>query len=411
MSKTWQVFKYELINTFSRRSFILTLFLVPLIPAVVIGILSQIGTQKTAEVTQFFTPDKSAILAEGYIDQAHLINDIPPWIEADQLLAFPSELEAQKALQNNQISGYYLIPPDYIDTGEVHNYRKDINPITGFGMSDMFDSVIQFNLLEGDLNLYQQVENPITFQYESTSPQAQPVQEFNTTSFFISYAVAMVFYILVISTSSLMLNNITKEKENRVIEILMSSLDMIKLFTGKILALGLTGVIMLIVWVGSGLFILRIGGTVLNIPASMQLPASLLLWAIVFFLLGFGMYGSLMSGIGAMVSNLREASQATMVVIIPILIPLVMINVLINDPNGTFSIILSLFPLTAPVAMITRISTGLVPIWQPLLSALFLLGSVTLIIRSVAKLFRTQTMLAGQKFSAAVFVKALFIKA
>jgi len=127
-------------------------------------------------------------------------------------------------------------------------------------------------------------------------------------------------------------------------------------------------------------------------------------------ILGYGMYGSLMAGIGAMVPNLREASQASSVVIIPAIIPMLMIGSTINNPNGVLAIVISIFPLTAPVAMITRLATGIIPIWQPILVAFLLLGTVILVIRSVAGLFRSQILLTGQKFNIIIFLKALLGK-
>ena len=166
----------------------------------------------------------------------------------------------------------------------------------------------------------------------------------------------------------------------------------------------------MVVWFGSGFIIMRLGGTTLNIPANLQLPPSLLLWSILFFLLGYGMYGGLMAGIGAIVPNLREASQASYVIIIPVIIPMLMIGSTINDPNGMLATAISIFPLTAPVAMITRLSTGIIPLWQPILAAFLLLGTVILVIRSVAGLFRSQILLTGQKFNIIIFFRALLGK-
>jgi ABC-2 type transport system permease protein len=126
------------------------------------------------------------------------------------------------------------------------------------------------------------------------------------------------------------------------------------------------------------------------------LPPSFLFWGAVFFLLGYGLYASLMAGVGALVPNLREASQATFVVILPLLIPLVMISVLIEDPNGALALGLSLFPLTSPVVMMTRLSAAQVPLPQLLLSAALLAVTAALVVRTIADMFRTQTLLAGQ---------------
>jgi len=111
------------------------------------------------------------------------------------------------------------------------------------------------------------------------------------------------------------------------------------------------------------------------------------------------------------VPNLREASQATFLVIMPLIIPMFFINTLIGQPNGTLSLILSFFPLTSPVAMITRLAATSVPFWQPLLAAMLQALTAYIIVRSVAGMFRAQHLLTGQAFNYKLFLKALAGKA
>jgi len=408
MNKTWVVFKNDLVNTIARPSFLLILILLPLIPAIIVGVVGTLGEdQKTQLVQDVFNPNANEAIPEGYVDEAAIIQTLPTWLYDNVFVNINSEEEARDEMLNGNISGYYLIPSDYLTSGEVKYVRSDFNPLEGSDQSEIMEQVIRFNLLEGEGEYYQKYQNPANFQYINLQPQVEIRDQDNALPFFLPYGVTMLFYAVMLSSASFLLSNITKEKENRVIEILMASLKPIQLFTGKILSRGLAGLIQIIVWFGSGLLILRLGGTTLNIPSNMSLPPSLFFWSILFFLLGFGLFGSLMAGIGAMVPNLREASQATFIVIVPIIIPLVMISATINDPNGMVATILSLIPFTAPVAMMTRLAAGNIPLWQPILSAILLFGTVILIIRSVAKLFQTQTLMTGQKFNTGLFIKAL----
>ncbi len=95
---------------------------------------------------------------------------------------------------------------------------------------------------------------------------------------------------------------------------------------------------------------------------------------------------------------------------LPLIFVLMNIYQLIDKPHGgAFSVILSLFPLTSPVAMMTRISIGQVPLWQILLSIVILILFVILVIRAVANLFSSQTLLSGDKFNVQTFLKTLFV--
>lgn len=187
----------------------------------------------------------------------------------------------------------------------------------------------------------------------------------------------------------------------------MASVSPRQLLLGKITGLALVGLGQTILWAGTALALLRLSGRTLSLPASFQLPLSFMVWAVVFFLLGYAIYASLMAGIGALVPNLREASQATFVVIIPLIIPLMMITPIIHDSNGGIATGLSLFPLTAPVVMMTRLSAGDVPFWQPLLAAGLLLLTAFIILRMVTNLFRAQTLLSGQPFTLGRFFRSM----
>jgi ABC-2 type transport system permease protein len=178
--------------------------------------------------------------------------------------------------------------------------------------------------------------------------------------------------------------------------------------TGKIIGLGLAGLLQTLVWETAGLGLLRLSGQLFQLPASFQLPVSILAWGVLFFILGYAVYASLMAGVGALVPNMREASQMTLIIALPLFVPLIMISLLSDQPNGVAAVIISLFPLTAPVAMMSRLAATDVPLWQLLLSALLLLGAAALIIRSVARLFLAQTMLSGQNFNLKLYFRAIF---
>jgi ABC-2 type transport system permease protein len=204
-----------------------------------------------------------------------------------------------------------------------------------------------------------------------------------------------------------LLSSITKEKENRVIEVLMLSATPRQLLLGKIIGLGIAGLIQTVLWVGTGYTLLRLSGQTFQLPAIFQLPPSFLVWGLVFFVLGYAVYGGLMAGIGALVPNLREASQATIILVIPLIIPLMFISVLIEEPHSTFGVVTSLFPLTAPVVMMTRLASGGVPWWQPPLASVLLLATAYLIILAVARMFHAQTILSGQPFNVKRYLLAL----
>jgi ABC-2 type transport system permease protein len=409
MNKTILVLKHEIITILSRPSFLFAMFGIPIIGVVVFMVAGQLSKGNPAQnvLTQLISSPTST-LPEGYVDHSGIIKEIPASVQPGSLLAFPDEASASQALADGKISGYYIISANYIQSGNITNIRSDFNPISSSEQSSSLERVLQVNLLGGDQQLANLINGPkLTPRSLSPAPQRA---ESNMLTFFLPYAVTMLFYIIILSAASLLLSSVTKEKENRMMEILMVSVTPRQLLTGKIIGLGLVGLLQTIAWVGTGRILLARGGTTFNLPVAFQLPPSFLVWAVIFFLLGYAVYASLMAGLGALVPNLREASQATILVIFPLIIPIFLLSFLINQPNGLLATILSIFPLTAPVAMMTRLSAGGVPFWQTLLSAALLAVTAMLVVRAVARMFRAQTILSGQPFSQKVFFNALFGK-
>ena len=141
-------------------------------------------------------------------------------------------------------------------------------------------------------------------------------------------------------------------------------------------------------------------------------PPSVLAWAVVFFVLGYMVYASLLGGVGALAGpNQMGSSSADFVIIWPLIIPIFFMMLLIENPSSTLAVVLSMFPLTAPVAMVTRLATGLVPVWQPLLAAGLMAALALGVMRAVARAFRAQMLLSGQPFNIRRYFAALLGRA
>ncbi len=410
MAKILLVLRHEFLTMIRRPSFLFGMLGVPLIGVAVFIIAGVLNRNSQAQsVLEEVISGPQGEATEGYVDLSGIIQTIPGSVPQGMLVAYPDEAAARAALQMGEISAYYLVPEDYLVSGDVIYIRPDFNPLGSSGQSQLFEWVLQVNLLGGDAALATLINGPLYLQKTSQMPEPQR-DEANIMTFFLPYAVTLLFYIVILGSASLLLSNVAKEKQSRVMEVLMSSVTPRQLLAGKIIGLGLLGLLQTLIWVGIGRILLARSGQTFNLPVAFQLPTSFLIWGLIFFLLGYAVYASLMAGLGALVPNLREASQSTFVVIFPLIIPMFLINVLISDPHGIISTVMSLFPLTAPVAMMTRLSAGGVPFWQPVLAALLLAATAVLVVRSVARMFRAQTLLSGQSFNRRIFFQALLGK-
>lgn len=409
MNKTLQVFLYELKTTILRKSFIITLLLIPLIGLIVTLVLgNRSDNSGVSTVLSKLTETEESNSMVGLVDESDIIKNIS---EDDNsfIQLFSTQLEANQALENDQIKAFYVIPKNYIEKGDIFVYRPDFNPISAGEDNNMVEKILNKNLLTEQDELEGLVIDYPDFEVELLSPEPQRDPGHQLT-FFLPYIVTFLFYFVILGSSSLMLNSVTNEKSNRVIEILLTSITPLQLLSGKILALGLTGLLQTIVWSGSGLLILRLSGNSLSLPPEFQLPISILFWGIVFFVCGYALFASLMAGVGALVSNVREASQATTIIVIPLVIPLMLLAPIIESPNGALAIFFSLFPLTSPVSMMTRLAAGSVPIWQLILAVLILVLSSAWVIKSVSRFFHAQYLLSGKEFKLKNFLSVLIGK-
>jgi ABC-2 type transport system permease protein len=174
---------------------------------------------------------------------------------------------------------------------------------------------------------------------------------------------------------------------------------------GKILGLGIGTLLAFAMWVMAASAALRLSQP--NLPVEFEIPGSLLPWAIVFFLLGFTFYASLMAGVGALVPNIKDTTKVSWLVIGPMMVGYLIGIFSMERPHNPLITALSLFPVTSPLNMVQRLTTGEVPGWQPVLAAVLLAIAVILALRTAGRLFRAQHLLSGQPFSPRVLINAM----
>ncbi len=168
---------------------------------------------------------------------------------------------------------------------------------------------------------------------------------------------------------------------------------------GKVVGLGIIALVQMGIWLGGGQFLLLGGAVAAAALAGKSLSLAFFAWAIVFFIFGYIVYAAALGALGALAPTMREGSQFTFVLLLPLLIPLWLNNVFFQDPHGAFATALSLFPLTAPTAMVTRLATGGVPAWQPFVALAGLIVTAYLFVLLAARFFRADTLLSNASIS------------
>lgn len=420
MRKTLEIMRYELVSALKRPSFLLFAFGIPIIVVIAFTGYSFFKSNQAAGGGGEQAQEDKGLETEGYIDLAGLITIIPSDLPANTLVSYSNEVEAQTALEAEKISAYYIIPEDYIETGELVYIHPKINPISEGGQDWVMRWTLYVNLLGGDMEMASNIWYPADFirhdlsktggaSGDSSGECMTPgyTCESNALIQLLPLGIMLIIYISIMSGGSYLLRLVSSEKDSRVMELLLLSASPSQLLNGKVISYCLLGFLQVLAWFGAVYLIFSIGGTTLNFPPGFELPVSLFIWGLVFFVLGYAVYASMMAGAGALTPKLSQYTSVYFIVTIPLMISYLFSIVLARRPHSPLAVGLSIFPLSAPVMMITRLTVGGVPIWQPIMAAGLTLFMAVLIIRAVARMFHAQILLSGQPFSITRYLKAL----
>lgn len=345
----------------------------------------------------------------GYVDRAGLIEAIPDPVPPDAFQPYPDVDAANSALERGEIGAYYLVPADYRETGEIER----ISPRFPTAPPDAgtFDWVLVSNLYpEADREQIRRLRWP----FDGTGPTFVRVgvedegrgggPENATLPFVVTIAVMMPLF----TGGSYLFQSLTKEKGNRVMEILLVSLRPRQLLTGKLLGLSALILVQYAVWAAiASLALLVLRRDPGQLLAGIHLSAAEVALALPYALGGFGLYAALMAGIGALAADVESSRGWIFVLTLPMMAPIYVWTALVNAPHGSLAVSLSLFPYSAPVAMLMRMTSTAVPTWQLGLSLGLLLVATVVTIWLMARLFKAQTLLSGESLSLRRFVQAL----
>lgn len=239
----------------------------------------------------------------------------------------------------------------------------------------------------------------------------------------LSMVLMYVTFMFIIIYGVRVMRSVLEEKNNRVVEIIISSVKPFELMMGKILGVTMVALTQFIVWImmsGAGALVLNTGFSSLqkNIPGGneelmskldiaqiatqvshslLELNFPLIIFVfIIFFLLGYMFYSSVYAAIGSAVDNETETQQFTLFAILPLTLGMYGSISVINNPDGPVGFWMSIIPFTSPVAMVARIPFG-VPAWQIALSIGLLLGTTIFMIFLAGKIYRVGILMYGNK--------------
>ena len=424
VNKTSIIISREYSERVKKKSFIITTILVPVLmlalsvlPTLII-VFAGSGETKTVAVI-----DDSGLILQNLTD-----NEEVRYIAAEgtqEELLSADEIYGLLVIDRNIVkrpSGVKLLTPNASSLAVENNITSQMEKIIETEKLKSYDIDNLDQILDN-------VKTSVTLQTLRTDENGE---EGESQSAAISSAIGtllnFLLYMFLVLYGSLVMNSIIEEKNNRVLEIVVSSIKPTQLLIGKIIGVGLVAVTQIIIWVAIVLCI-----TTMILPAVMpadimnevtELNAGcmdisnssidqdmaialgmftnvgyvleLVGYLFLFLVGGFLFYASIFAMIGSAVDNIQDASQLQMLGIVPVIIGLVSSMAVIPNPNGLFAIIMSMIPFTSPMVMMARVPFD-IPAWQIVVSIVLLYLSIFFMVWIAAKIYRIGIFMYGKK--------------
>ncbi|PJF38926.1 MAG: hypothetical protein CUN55_15855, partial [Phototrophicales bacterium] len=226
--------------------------------------------------------------------------------------------------------------------------------------------------------------------------------------FWLVYVFSIILFVSTMTSSSYLMQSVVEERETRMIEIILSSVRPLRLLSGKVIAMGSLGILQIVVWLGTAVFLGTLAVDNLELFNNFEIRPYSLIISLIYFLGAFLMIGAGSAAIGAITGNLRDASQLLTVIVLPSVAPLWLLAVIAEDPNGTVARVLSLIPITAPLTIVMRATITDIPIIELILSFVSVVLGSLFFIWIASRLFRVGVLLSGSSIPVRQAIRYIF---
>lgn len=424
MNKTPIIIETEYLQRVRKKSFILLTLLMPVIIAATIFIPIWLGSFNSNEQKDIAVIDSTYQYAQALKDneQYHFITvpAILPEMKTDS-----SNFEAVVQIRGDLVKG----------TGSVAVYsRKEVpQSLTSYINDKLNAKVYHERLAETGIpqiaEVVKNAEKEITLKTYKWSDNGKEGSSDSTAAMAIGLITMLLIYMFVMMYGAMVMNSVTQEKTNRIVEVIISSVKPFQLMMGKIIAIFLVGMTQMVIWGILLVLILMIAGAAFGISSDpnmlaqqsmmaqqgmtaaggldadtlsiihsfMNLPyTEIFICFLLFFLGGYLLFASFFAATGASVSNADDAGQFVFPVTLIMVFGLYAASASINNPDGPLAFWTSIIPITSPIVMMVRLPFG-VPMWQVILSIVLLFATAIGMVWASGKIYRTGILMYGKK--------------
>jgi len=306
----------------------------------------------------------------------------------------------QERMVRNDLDGYLFLAPDALERSAAEYYGKNVSNVMDLQLMDkaVEEALVSRRLAREGFDAERVRSLTRRVDLKRIRVTARGAREDRGASFILSLVLMMLLYTTLAIWGTAMMNGVIEEKTNRVVEVVVSSLPASRLFAGKLVGVGAAGLTQFVVWAACLAAISAAGaGGASAAGALPELSPPLLVAFVVFFLLGYFLYGAMYASIGAAVNTTQEAQSLVFLAMMPLILSVVFYPMVLAAPDSTVSVVLSLVPFFAPLLMFLRMTSVSPPAWQVGLSMLLMLAAIAVITWAAARIYRVGILMYGKR--------------
>ncbi len=425
---TLTVIAREYCERVRKKSFIITTLLMPLLLVLLAALPTLIMIGSGPSKSTFLLVNNSPLAIADAITEGS-------GTDASTIMFIPAD-SASADLTQPGIDGMLYIPADVVATGAgVKIWTRDgLSMNTEIAITDLLDKAIegerlkQYNIANLD-SIMDAVQVEVSMQTMRVGADGREEKaDSSAVNSMLSLLATFILYMALILYGQMVMTSVTEEKQNRVLELIVTSVSPMRLMLGKIVGIGLVAATQILIWL-----VLILLGTGVLLPA--MLPADftaemaamqagqldptqavsdmgalqaiaiiadpcyiamLFIYMLLFLIGGFLLYAAVYAAVGSAVDSPQDATQLQSLTIVPVILGMVFGMVAVSNPTSTLSVVTSYIPFTSPMVMMARIPFG-VGAWEIWTSLVLLFAGAVGMIWIAAKVYRVGIFMHGKK--------------
>jgi ABC-2 type transport system permease protein len=398
MRNFWLVAKRAYRNTVGRRGFLIGTLAIPLGFAALIGLAILVETLNEND------------LPLGYVDNAGVIevtqqDVVPRADDGIKIRVFPDKEVAMAALERAEVQAFFVFRPNYQQTLRTDLYYLE-DPPSDNAWGE-FNDFVRLNLVA---TLPEEVQGRLLEGPDITVKDIVSNREFSKSAIInviLPFVASVFFFITTMSAGGYMLGVVANEKENRTIEIMVTSVTPGQLIGGKAAGLLAASLTQLFLY-----FVAAVVGLKVAAPHVAELQQATVPWmylgvTALFFLPAFALIAAVMVALGAAVTELQQGQQLMGLLNLFFMLPLFLMGVLFGNPGHPLMVFMTLFPTTAFLTISLRWGLGTIPVWQLGASWVLLVATTIFMVWAAARIFRAGMLRYGQPLTLKTALVAL----